>query len=599
MKRGKIILLALCLALSGIFNWQAFSQGNTQSDLQFKPPFSSEKPIAQAVQRVKTEGEAFPITHLFEQQASSVSKITKLRFAEVETLQRAVDDGAILALNRGEVQNLLERGLEALTVSLSTATADTVELELIKADIYSPNFTVVTSSSEQAVKVEKGAHYRGVVKGVPNSIAAISVFPNEVTGFYSTQEGGNVVLGRLGGKNPEHLHILYAEKDLKAKRDSVCGTKDDHETIPLSSVLPQSFPVANKRVGIYIEADFDLFQNRGSVANVTSYVAAFFNQSATLYSNEGIPIVISQIFVWTSPSPYTGASSGAVLTQFQTFRNAFSGDLGHLVSLRSNLGGIAAGFNGFCNANIDNRQCFSGVDPTFNNVPTYSWTVEVFTHEMGHLMGSRHTHACVWNGNGTAIDSCSGFTEEGCPLPGNPAGGGTIMSYCHLTGVGINFATGFGPQPGNVIRSQYSNATCLATGVPLYRYWNGSLTDHFYTINFGTLGSGASGWNLEWIQCFVYSTQVAGTVPLYRYWNPSIGDHFYTTNFGTLGNGAFGWTFEWVECYVYSTQVAGTIPLYRYWNEQTGDHFYSADFNELGNGASGYVLEGIACYVLP
>ena len=61
------------------------------------------------------------------------------------------------------------------------------------------------------------------------------------------------------------------------------------------------------------------------------------------------------------------------------------------------------------------------LDPTYANVPTYSWTVMVFTHEMGHLMGSRHTHACVWNGNNTQIDGC--YTPEGtCPRVGYPGG---------------------------------------------------------------------------------------------------------------------------------------------------------------------------------
>ncbi|MBL0102917.1 MAG: fibronectin type III domain-containing protein [Bacteroidetes bacterium] len=80
---------------------------------------------------------------------------------------------------------------------------------------------------------------------------------------------------------------------------------------------------------------------------------------------------------------------------------------------------------------------------------------------MGHLIGSRHTHACVWNGNSTAIDGCAGYVEGSCALPGNPSSGGTIMSYCHLTSVGMNLSLGFGPQPGNVIRNTVLNATCL------------------------------------------------------------------------------------------------------------------------------------------
>lgn len=84
-------------------------------------------------------------------------------------------------------------------------------------------------------------------------------------------------------------------------------------------------------------------------------------------------------------------------------------------------------------------------------MPVYSFSVTVVTHEEGHVMGSRHTHACVWNGNNTAIDGCGpaeGFPYEGAcsgaPIPEN---GGTIMSYCHLSPVGIDFNLGFGHSP--------------------------------------------------------------------------------------------------------------------------------------------------------
>jgi hypothetical protein len=190
-----------------------------------------------------------------------------------------------------------------------------------------------------------------------------------------------------------------------------------------------------------------------------------FNQSAAIYSNEGIPISISEIFVWTSPSPYNGSNSQQQLGQFQSVRTSFNGDIAHLVDLE-NQGGIAAGFNGFCNPNRSQSQCYSGIEPFFNNVPTYSWTVYVFTHEMGHLFGSRHTHACVWNGNGTAIDGCgqaAGFFEGGCGFGPIPGDGGTIMSYCHLNSVGVNFNHGFGPQPGNVIRNAFNGAGCIGT----------------------------------------------------------------------------------------------------------------------------------------
>jgi hypothetical protein len=133
--------------------------------------------------------------------------------------------------------------------------------------------------------------------------------------------------------------------------------------------------------------------------------------------------------------------------------------------------------------------------------------------------------------------------------------------------------------------------------VPLHRYWNASIGDHFYTTNFAELGGGGHGYHYEGVQCHVYTEQQSGTVPLHRYWNSSIGDHFYTTNFAELGGGGHGYHYEGVQCHVAPGPGAGTTPLHRYWNANIGDHFYTTNFGELGGGGHGYHYEGIQCYV--
>jgi hypothetical protein len=106
------------------------------------------------------------------------------------------------------------------------------------------------------------------------------------------------------------------------------------------------------------------------------------------------------------------------------------------------------------------RFAFSNIENSFLPYPLYSWTVTVITHEMGHNIASKHTHACVWPTNSGQIDSCVSVPGESCVSITQPNNNGTIMSYCHLNG-SINLSRGFGPLPGDTIRYGYSVASCI------------------------------------------------------------------------------------------------------------------------------------------
>ena len=454
-KKEFIALVAMiCLAAVITSTWRAYSQTR-----QTPSPGQGIKPMDSLIQGLKNRGVEFPTVELFRAQDVSASTLTLSRAAAQNVLGKSV----ILNPDMQMAQRLASGETPSMTLILPSPSGKSasVELELTKVEIFADGFTVVTSSSGgQTVDYKEGAHYRGVVKGSPGSIATLSVLGDEVVGMYSIPDQGNFVLGRLGGDNPDNSHILYAEADLLAQNSWQCLTKEDNTPIPQPVPDGPAPQLAGGCVRIYEEADHDLFLNKGSVTNTVNFITAVFNQSATIYSNDGISISLSQVFVWDTASPYTASDASTLLSQFQSYRNSFNGDLGQLVAIRG-MHGIAAGFNGLCNSNTDNKQCFSGIDPTFSNVPTYSWTVDVFTHELGHLMGSRHTHACAWNGNNTAIDGC--WTPEGsCPTGPIPANGGTIMSYCHRISVGKNFSLGFGPQPGSLIRNRITSAPCIA-----------------------------------------------------------------------------------------------------------------------------------------
>ena len=40
--------------------------------------------------------------------------------------------------------------------------------------------------------------------------------------------------------------------------------------------------------------------------------------------------------------------------------------------------------------------------------------------------------------------------------------------------------------------------------IPILRYWNGAVGDHFYTLNFNELGNGKGGYGKEGNMGFMY-----------------------------------------------------------------------------------------------
>ena len=449
------LLLGVALVLVCLFYLQPSRAYQTSSPnltpLQDQP---KPKQIAQMIEDSKKAGVRFQARNLFQSVNNQLTTDTKL--------QQVLSNGVKLSLDKSVTANLLREKIDYLTLPLSNTEGGTVELELVRVNIFAPGFSVKTSlPTTESIQESLGIHYRGIVKGNTRSLAAISVFKNEIMGFYSTGTDGNTVIGRLGGDNPTDTHLLYEERDLKVSSDFQCDAIEPPRAPPPELSLQD--PLANATtscVRLYVEADHSLFLNKGSVSNTTSYLTSLFNQSATLFSNDGVSISLSEIFVWNSASPYDGTTSNDVLDQFKATRTSFNGDLAHLVTVNRRFGGIA--FRGVL--------CFrsfaygvSDVHSTFNDVPIYSWSVGVITHEVGHNLGSRHTHACAWNGDSTAIDGCAA-PEGSCAQPELPTDGGTIMSYCHLLpSVGINFTHGFGPQPRDVITVRVDGAACLTS----------------------------------------------------------------------------------------------------------------------------------------
>ncbi|MEI6947913.1 M12 family metallo-peptidase [Paraflavisolibacter sp. H34] len=374
-----------------------------------------------------------------------------------------------LELNLSEVQRLRAQAPDNLELQLPYGGGG-LSLVLHKSTITAPGFSLVEAlgnGKTRQVPFTLPVSYQGTIKGKEGSFATLSVLDGQVMAIIS-DEKGNMILGAVEQQGkPTTEYILYRESDLLVPSPLQCFTDDPpeaHATVPSpqQASLPAALPVLN----LYFECDNKMYRDKGSNSVATmSYVLGFFNNVSLLYAREGITVQVSQIKVWTVADPYAGYGNvSTILSYFSSNlgSTSFTGDYAHFLTTRNAGGGVAYTFDNPCVFPKSSRAATSHIYDVYEELPVYHWTVQVVTHETGHNFGSRHTHWCGWQGG--PLDNCYAV-EAGpngtCPRGPAPVNGGTIMSYCHLTSSGINFSNGFGPQPGNKIRSVLSAASCF------------------------------------------------------------------------------------------------------------------------------------------
>ena len=351
-------------------------------------------------------------------------------------------------------------GEQTLTLP-ATSQSPALELHLRPNRVLTENFILRRASDGRAVPVlHLGHHYVGEVAGRPGSKVVLSMTEAALTARIVLEDGRRLALAPALETATEDLplYALYPEAETANNRELDCATPDGGLTYSKEDLrAAENDKSTGGCVDVYLEVDYDIFAARGRNARtVAEWVAAQMNEVSLLYQNIRVNLRVSEILVWDRTSPYSGAQSTTLLRQFQSERRSFNGDLAQLLSFQAS-GGVAV-VDGLCFPSTSGRMSFSSLGSDYRSVPTFSWNIMVIAHELGHLMGSQHTHACVWNGNDTALDACPGFTEGGCNASAPPAGGGSIMSYCHLGPVGISFDYGFGPQPGNLIANRVAAA---------------------------------------------------------------------------------------------------------------------------------------------
>ncbi len=406
-------------------------------------------------------------------------------------IDQSVSDAIVLNFNRKDLSSFISAKNSHPQFLLRIPVDDTRSFDLLleESTALSETFELLTSDGEQIDYDAPGAFYNGIIDGIPESFATVSISEKGVE-IIASDRSGNYILTEITGSESEY--ILFNDFKLKQKKDFVCDMNTEN------FVMPDYFdPNDNKdqfqlkvrdNVEVYVEVDYDLYADNNSNPNQTmDFVLDLFRASVSVFEQEQISLRLNRVFIWTvNGDPFNNITTQDDLKeQLEDWACiGFSdADIAHYISSSGGLRGRANSIGELCDQQDSGPICgndftshcaslgmttpFVAINQTASDqlgftVP--SWELDVFNHEMGHVFGSPHTHGCYWNGNDTQIDDCGNVganDPEGGPCydtanPNIPAIGGTVMSYCW-----INLSLGFGTQPGNLIRSVINNSSCI------------------------------------------------------------------------------------------------------------------------------------------
>ncbi|MBK7232745.1 MAG: hypothetical protein IPH93_10910 [Saprospiraceae bacterium] len=352
----------------------------------------------------------------------------------------------------------------------------------------------------EEVQLERGIHFKGLQLNPSNASMDLSIFKDQISGFYIGSEGENITLASSSIDRDKFLCVAQLHlHDGHEHSDFNCHTDDVQHYIESEKSLNYRSSETCKKVSVSIRADYELYLRFGkNIQAVSNYVTSMFNKLNTIYRKERIQISLAELIINTTPDGFPNTTSTSALNHFRNTFKAYAGDLhlclsGVLKNGRASLGGIAY-INALCIKSY--AYAYVNVNTSIASFPNYSFDVYAVAHELGHVLGSRHTHACVWGPlKNQALDNCA--KVEGSCLPGAKPLKGTLMSYCHVSGQpGIDLNLGFGKEPGDLIRNTINKASCLQTYTPQNKtlsYANAHITanvqcsdgsySHFYYDN--------------------------------------------------------------------------------------------------------------------
>ncbi|MBX3364268.1 MAG: hypothetical protein KF866_05820 [Phycisphaeraceae bacterium] len=349
------------------------------------------------------------------------------------------DDGwTMLSVDRLRAAELNARHV-AIVQGFPLDRDTSVTLVLRRADVFAPHAQVVATTAQGVVDlgVPLDPVFVGRVLGHDDSLVTLTLTEDLVAGLIEFEGQMWVLSTGPAGEDLTPviapLHALPAElrTGFTCTMEEIAENIEQQRLTPPGGIPETENPAYPCRIiDIAYETDRELLVNRfgGSTANATAYIQLLTAALTEIYTRDvNLRFRISYLSLWTTNDPWNQNSTSAQLNQFRSWwaqnRTDVERDVAHFLSGR-NLGGGVAYLSAVCNGNAYGLSAnLAGFFPyPLVDHHGQNWDIMVTAHELGHNLGSGHTHDI--GSYDPVIDGCG---NGDC----SDAWEGTIMSYCH------------------------------------------------------------------------------------------------------------------------------------------------------------------------